>query len=364
MSPVIELALVLGGLYLLEGVRWVPAAAVALARRPWGGFRLRRSTVLRDGAWSAVLLPGPWLPALGQFVVHPWPCALSPRGVAFEPPPTGDGFVSWSALAALRPDGRKLIVGEQVVARAGSSRAAAALATTLRGIAAAPQDAREARIREALEQRLDPARVRACVTRARLALGAGAALPWLLSAQAFVVGPLAAHAWGWGAALAPWIGGYAALAALAVAASARARRRAPDLAAPVRFETVFPLLCYPPAALRFADALFQDALVGVDPVAAAAALLAPGEVAGVLHDRLGRLDAARGRSDVDAWFADAYRSAVAARMDREGLSHQAIFGAPAPQPGAAAYCPRCRTQYRDGIERCEDCGGLPLRALG
>lgn len=45
----------------------------------------------------------------------------------------------------------------------------------------------------------------------------------------------------------------------------------------------------------------------------------------------------------------------------QGFDEARLEEVPERQPGSAAYCPRCSTQFRDAAMLCQDCGGVPLK---
>jgi hypothetical protein len=49
---------------------------------------------------------------------------------------------------------------------------------------------------------------------------------------------------------------------------------------------------------------------------------------------------------------------------KEGCAISDLVPAPARQPDAEAYCPRCESQFVSGHQECRDCGGIPLIRFG
>jgi hypothetical protein len=104
----------------------------------------------------------------------------------------------------------------------------------------------------------------------------------------------------------------------------------------------------PWASSRCADLLWRDALRGAHPMAAALALLPAAESEAWAQDRLRR---AHSGPAADAGAESRWR----AFMQAQGWDVEAALRAPVPDAGARAWCPCCRTQYRDAA-RCHDCG--------
>ena len=271
-SPVVDLTLVLLGLYALEGVRWVPNESIAFARRPWGGYAVRGTIRIRERSKGALLLPEPWVPCLERFIV--------------QPSPTAEG--------------------------------------------------------------LDPESVRRRLEGVRAVLGAATWLPWLLAGHTLFLGPLAAYLLGWGQVVVFWIGGHLLLTLLAATATVRAARREPTLASAGLLELVVPIVIYPPATLRFVEKLVANALSGVDPLAVASVLLDREPFAEMARSRM-----RRSRSSGNA-------GSIEAAAPQLGLKAEDLVDAPSREAGSIAYCPQCHAQYRAGLERCSDCGGVTL----
>jgi len=104
-----------------------------------------------------------------------------------------------------------------------------------------------------------------------------------------------------------------------------------------------------------------------------------------LYRRFDALTAAAALLPKDAFHALAARELARARLSRErapaalvpawldrerhleallvatGSSSAAALAGPARAPGAAAFCPACRTLYRSGFEQCADCGTALVR---
>jgi hypothetical protein len=174
-------------------------------------------------------------------------------------------------------------------------------------------------------------------------------LPWLFAANMFVLGPVVAQIFGWAAALPLWLGTHLVLTALAVRTCVKAARLLPMLGYEARIETLVSMALYPPAAARFLETLTARALGDVDPLAAAAVLLDQDELVAMARDRL-----------LDAHLDPAIREEIEALLEREGVSREAVLAPPSRQSDSDRFCPRCRAQYRAGIERCADCRDVVL----
>ncbi len=362
-----NLGLVLLALFLLEGLRWAPRSSRAFCRRPWGGYSTRRPVVLRHGSERGLILPEPWAPCLERLPAHAWPVGISPDGWGLA---DGDGGwgpdegalsrLGWSEAAAASASGSRVRLRGVPAIDAGSPRSARMLADLLHELAGADPGGRETVIRAAIARRFDSREARRRLRRLSRSRRGTTALSWALAVNLFLTVPVLAPLLG------PpmnWMIGIAVhlvLTGLAVRAFLRTTRRLGDLAPQDRAGTVATLVLFPPATARFLEAITPEALAGLDPLAAAAALLDREAFAREARARLAEVHESLHDGEVMRWFRKAMREQVEALLRREALPPGSVLGAPARQPGAGAYCPRCLAQYRRGVARCSDCPGVAL----
>ena len=348
-----ELGLLLVALYLFEGLSWVSLGTLVSSRRPWGGLATRRPWAVRPGSRSGLLAPEPWAPALERFPAHAWPLALSPHGIA---PPGNTSRLGWSDARQIRASGSRLEHAGRVLADAGSPRAARLCVALVHRLADRAPEQRAADIREALAWTFDARRARGRLRRLHPFLWRGRWLAWGITLNLLVLGPLLASVFGLPRAWKPWLGLHLALAALSVALLRRVCQRLPDCGPEAPWETGTTFALYPPATARCMEPLFRNAFTGCDPLAVVAALGARDELARLARERLIEIDSAEA-GEVHGWFGAEVRREVESLARRAGLS---LREAPALEPGARAYCPRCGAQYRTQIETCVDCADVVL----
>jgi hypothetical protein len=150
---------------------------------------------------------------------------------------------------------------------------------------------------------------------------------------------------------------YAALTLVAVAWLAaayvlvRALRRVRS-AIPTASGKALPAVLSPLSLIRGLDVLSRNVFRDLHPVAVAAALCPEDELV-----RLARMHhfAADGRSNGERRDLEAFL--------RERGAWAAVTAPPAPDPGAVAYCPRCRVQMRADAGTCPDCSGVQLMSF-
>jgi len=176
-----------------------------------------------------------------------------------------------------------------------------------------------------------------------------AILSWLFAANMFVLGPLLGQLYGWAVALPVWLAVQAILTALTLRACLRAARHLPLLGYEARIETLVSMALYPPAAARFLEALTARALGDVDPLAVAALLLDREAFASMARERL-----------LEEGLDPAMRFEIEALIVAEDVPLESVLAPPSRQSDSDRFCPRCRTQYRTGVERCADCRDVTL----
>jgi hypothetical protein len=437
MSDERLLLLVLAALYLSECSLWVGHGSVALRAAVGRRFGVVHPPAFPGndrGGW-VVLNP---LPPLGSaFACHQWPVALTAAGVGpatgqsvnFSARPTPVGADAgggpgpadppayrWEAVRGARADGDVVHLdltpggerpgggrpgderrsGGRPFVKLADAPAAARLADLVARLAAAPAARRPRMIDRVVRASFDVAAAAERAARVRRAtvvlrgvcvllfLLLFVAVPALVALGLFSflilrLLPLAVACW-WSAV---------ALFYLAHRELAPADRAG-------RWKAVAVMLFAPTAAIRACDAAGKQALAGVDPVAAAAALCRPEAFATFARRALLDLHfplaadvapAAEPRSAGEPQSADETLSAtetlsadearaaaaefratlaghVARVMAAKGVDPAAALSTPAAaDPAHLSYCPRCRAEYVVPTGTCQDCGGLALRPL-
>lgn len=150
-----------------------------------------------------------------------------------------------------------------------------------------------------------------------------------------------------------------ALAALvaAVAATGAAMLRACGEGWGASLRAALHLVVYPVAALRPLGHLSQSLYRDVEPVAALVVLLPPEGLAAFAARELARARLSRAATAPELGAAWEARAASLSRaLVAAGVSPAGAVAPPSPIPGAAAWCPLCRAQYREGFSTCADCG--------
>jgi hypothetical protein len=274
-----------------------------------------------------------------------------------EPPVFERADLAPLAIEALTPvvrEGRRVKGGGWPLLAAPTPEEAERLRAALATLAAGgPPDP------DADASRRDLAAARALRVRQRPYLLALRGLAVLLAGAVFAVGPLVA--WGPFAARVPAGLLFALAGALLVSIAAattamlvacgegagRSLRAGAHLLLP--WAALHPLAHASRALYRRFDAL-----------TAAAALLEPADFHRLAARELVRARISRARTPAElgpAW--EDRERLIAGLLAATGSSAAVALAPPRRAPGAAAYCPLCRTAYRAGFEACADCG-VPL----
>jgi hypothetical protein len=121
--------------------------------------------------------------------------------------------------------------------------------------------------------------------------------------------------------------------------------------------TALHLVAFPVAALRPLVHGPRSLYRRFDALAVAAALLSPDRFGALAARELRRARLSRGATapELAAFWED--RAAVLRRLlAAVGVRERDALAPPPRGAGAAAWCPLCGGQFREGFERCADCG--------
>jgi hypothetical protein len=257
-------------------------------------------------------------------------------------------------LAAAGPPERlhkTVTMGEVTVAVAPTPAIAARLREVLAPAAPAPRGRTDLRAARALRLRLRPYRISLQVLASLLALTLLVAAP-LAVWSPLAVYPLAAPVVRECGVLLLGLG-VASAAYLRVAGEGWWRSVSGGLAMLLPWESMHPLV-------HLSRSLYRR----FDAPTTLAALLPPAEFHAWAARELVRARLSRERTPPElgpAW--EEREKALTQLLAATGSSAEAVLAPPPAEEGSAAYCPLCRTPYREGFEECADCG-VPLARLG
>lgn len=130
------------------------------------------------------------------------------------------------------------------------------------------------------------------------------------------------------------------------------------------YKLITTLLFSPVSAMHISVHLTRNLLTCFDFIAVSALLLPRKQFAAAMRRELHLIEATRNYSDKFGW-EDYWRMRSAAMhllLEKAALTIDDVFARPQKNESAAvAYCPVCRTEYRDGYNSCSDCA-VPLKA--
>ena len=130
------------------------------------------------------------------------------------------------------------------------------------------------------------------------------------------------------------------------------------------YKLIATLLFSPVSVMHISVHLTRNLLAGFDCMAVSALLLPRKQFADAMRRELHLIESTRRYRDKFGW-EDYWRMRSAAMqtlLEKAALTIDDVFARPQRNESAAvAYCPVCRTEYRDGYNSCSDCA-VPLKA--
>lgn len=363
MSDWVALGLLAIGFYLYECCTWTPATAFACFRKP-----LRQSWHAAAGAElpgnesGGFALSDP-LTFSGNYIqCAAWPIAISPDGVCIDSAEATQ-FWPFESIRTISAHEKSVRFNGDTIIRTASETLARELASQLGRCKELPPARRSEPIRAAINQSLDPNMVRSAWSgflKSSRALNVLAALPllWLAVITPIVMylfGPLAT----W-----PYLLGGLLLCALAVCAEFIRvhRKELPNVSD--RWLHAVSMTLFPIAAIRAADRISKERLAHFNPATIVGVFCSDAEGDPILR-RIGfdleqpiapspDPQIARCRE----WFRAQQRSAFAGLLTSIGRHP---FAQPQrTDPSMSSYCPRCHSQFSDGVAECSDCDAAHL----
>ena len=366
MSDWLVLGLFAIAFYLFECCTWTPATVFACYRKP---LRIR---------WAAA--PGSELPGneSGGFalsdpltfsgsIIHAahWPLAVSPDGICADHS-DAEQFWPFDAIESIRAQDKTVRINGAVACRAASESLAAELAGSLETIRQSSPADRARAIRSLLRESFDTDTMQRTwdgfkKNSRRLALLAKLPVAWLL-----VVTPIAILALG---PLKTWpylLGGLFVSSLIVSIQFIRVHRRELPNGAD-RWLHAVSMTLFPIASIRAVDRIARERISGFNPLAVVAVFCGDADGDPLLRRSgfdLGRADtfandpAAAGCQE---WYRAQKRAAFKELL--RGLKRDPFAAPERIDETMALYCPRCHSQFEEGIEECADCSDVALVRL-
>ena len=367
MSELAELYAILLVLYAFECCAWVPRRAVgvmAMTGRWW-----LRQAWRPNPSWSISLVLGtPWPPLTPPLITEPLPFALGPDGITLWE--SGGAFVPWDQAGPFRAKGVRLEgAGEGLVTMA-TRRGAAVLAAALESLRQLPAKRRPAAVERLLDSRFDAAQagerlrqfqhdvrsLRVCANLLWVSVFVGLAAVVAVRAAVLLL-PLAVLVFG-----------FSVLSAVILSRTLRRLTWLQGALAPDRSKRLVAFLS-PISGVRATDLIARELLGDLEPLAVAAALVAPGALAAFARPSLAalrlqqRAPAPGGESD-QVWWREQIGKRIERILREKGLDPQTLLSPPARESNQIeAFCPSCLAQYGStrGSDLCPSCESIPLQ---
>lgn len=377
-----SLLLILGVLYLVECLVWIPRGTVVLTSWLSRRFQLRHPGALLGNGRGSWHLAAP-LPPLGTVLFcQQFPVSISPHALyaysalCLEP---GDRlrhsgqWWPWDKIETISTRNRTVQINGTAFCQTSSTGTARFLSNWLRKIRSATPGDRPRLIRQWIQAMLAKDTIRARWQAFQAHNRTLRFLTNLAFVYLFIAVPclLWRHGWvhvGW------WLlGGMLAQTTTIALLFHRAHRALFPQAGEERFKRVLTMLLAPPAALRAAELLGRPLLEHFHMLAVAGLLLPPERFAALgrqflidLHYPMLPICPSPNpeRVATEQWFRNTLLASTEQFLQEAGLQPENVLSPPLPgEPANRSYCPRCNTQFLREGGTCLDCGGRSLWPL-
>lgn len=374
MSELAELYAIFLVLYLFECCAWVPRRSIGIVRI-LGRWRARRAWRPSANVKSSVCFGAPWPPLGSALLTDPLPVVLGPDGIAGAREDGVDGawFTPWADLGPVRADGTLVEGVGPVPLRFASRRGAASLAHALESLRCLTPKKRATAIERYLDARYEVAtvgqhlhealrelrglRISANLLWLGLFGGLGAVVAtggvWLLVPVALLV-------------LIFWV-----IHAFMLRRTWRRLTCLPAEFAPESNKRWVALLS-PLAGVRAADLVMRELVGDLEPVAVAAALVAPDGLRAFSRPWLAtlimqRVNPAPGAQADSEWWRKQSVLRTEKVLRDAGLDPQVLLAPPARDcEQMRSWCPHCLAQFeRSAGEPCpgDACPAIVLQGF-
>jgi hypothetical protein len=375
MSEWALLGLVALGLYLLECVVWIEAAAVAcfkpLFRRHW---KCGQGAAFPGNERGGLIMVDPTNLEGSVVVCHMWPFSVSPQGLTniamaggtWLPPEVR--YIPFEEVQTLRAEFGDIRVNGERLAHVSSSVLATHLARQIERIWRTPLDKRASEITEVVRETMDQSGATARWSWFGETTWALSLLCFALFTIIFIISPAVL------VVLGPypfWMYLLAGILAITASTSVKYFRTHTAMYPELKYERwvhALSMTLLPVGAIRCVDKLSRDVLSSygcavVAPIVCGVENAVPLvrqqliDVSNASHD-VG-LDGSPAAVDCARWFRQLLATETKAALERTNIP---VLQAPGPEDETmASYCPRCHAQFaRSDATSCPSCAGVQL----
>jgi hypothetical protein len=372
-----QILLVLAIVYISECACWLPQAAVCFSAT-WRQYRtLRAAAFLRNDRGGLVFFG--LTPFSRPLICQPWPLCMSPDGIRVGPdpfgtiepgPPFGHPHVAYDEIRSVERRHLELLINARPAVRCASTEIARLLAESLPNIVNAPRAEREAAVDAILFGTTDTNAIRSRLTLLRTEGFVLTIASTSFFLYTFLLGYLLLCV-PQGLPYQDWIyfGGLTASWLVTVFCFWLAHRRIFPGQNRERRQRIAMMLLVPTEAMRAPATLSRNLLLNFHPLAVAAVLCSPHTFGALAKstllslNHLARCGVSAERENEDAtsaWFYARMLHHLTNVVRQRGLQSVDLLRAPAPDPDALSYCPRCHAQFVVASGVCRECRNLPL----
>jgi len=352
-------------LYLADCLFYVGKQQIAFCSMFGGSYRK-----LNPGLHLTGFLPGDRL-----FITGKRPFGLTPSGM-YNPLEENDrneslhrpehyNFLPFASIDALSTDGSTLHLNENKSIQTDTRQEALLLVRRLSEIGALPYADRKIAIEAGIQKDTDLNVVRDTYDRWALKARPIDLMSTLLFACFFALLPLGLY-------LVPVAAGLMvvliifmlSMYGLILATAWRQHKHLYPEDAGSLYKLIATLIFSPVSTMHISVHLTRNLLAGFDFMAVSALLLPRKQLANEMRRELHLIETARNYSDKFGWeeYWHMRSAAMQTLLEKAALTIDAVFSKPQKiESAAVAYCPVCRTEYRDGFNSCSDCV-VPLKA--
>jgi hypothetical protein len=378
MSEWAILGLVALGLYLLECVAWIEAAAVACFKPPSRSlWKCGQGTSFPGNDRGGLIMADPTRLEGSVIVCHAWPFSVSPHGLTNCPADGGISlppevrFVAFADVRTIRAEFGEIHVNGTPLTHVSSSVLASHLARQIERIRRSPFDQRASEItnvvRATLDQRGAAAQWASFAKRSQ----ALSLLCLALFLIIFIISPAVLLALG---PYPSWMYLLAGIMGVTISTSITYFRTHAAMypeAGYDRWVHAVSMTLLPVGAIRCVDKLSREALSRYGPAVVAPMLCGIENAVPVLRQQLidvtstspdSGLDPSGAAADCVRWFRYLLATETQAALERTNVP---VLKAPVPDNEAmVSYCPRCHAQFGpSAATSCPSCAGIQLVAF-
>ena len=377
LSDTETIFLVLAVIYLWECCCWLRGTAVCFSGAS-GKHRLLRSCAPLENEHGRVVFTK-LMPQATSFVCQSWPIALDNEGLTLSRSPlpmaeavedSSNRWLPYSSIESVTNIGRDVLVNGRPIASLATVSYAMFVVERLRSLVAAKPNDRQTAIDSLLDDIGNVAVIQKRLAEFQRSTATLRSSCIVLLFYAFVVGPLMYYlpALAWWRNIWYYLAGFLACWFFTIFQYQRSRRKLHDNGASGRSGHVAMLFLSPASAMRSAESLSRELLIGFEPLAVAAAVCPADDfrsfAAATLRATLFPLDRTEETDDdakASAWFNDRLAARQRAIVKTAGLDADTLLSEPTRSDDAAGYCPRCLRQYVMADGQCSECAGVFLK---